>query len=52
MSIKPWPLITKDLAEVNWVISDTGKSLPSLPTKTATDLSPTLKSWLVVKTIS
>ena len=44
--------MTNDLADVNCVISDTGKFLPSLPTKIATDLSPTLKSWSVVKVIS
>ena len=48
----PWPAIIKDLADVNWFISDTGKLRPSLPIKIATDLSPTLKSWSDVNVIS
>ena len=50
--ITPCPLIIKDLEDVNCVISDTGKFLPSLPDNIATDLSPTLKSWSVFNIIS
>ena len=50
--ISPCPLRIKDFSDVNWFISDTGKLRPSLPTKIATDLSPTLKSCLVVRVIS